>query len=128
MAKTDRIPRGTIPESWAWIDCGINTAPSLKNRAQTEQALAFNRAKGLPDERVHMKVNVRSEVYLVETAVWEAAGMEEFGGCLCIGCLERRVGRRLTPKDFIRNHPLNRFPGTPRLLNRRDGAPSRSAT
>jgi hypothetical protein len=33
--------------------------------------------------------------------------MEPYGGCLCIGCLERRIGRKLKPKDFERNHPFN---------------------
>jgi len=42
------------------------------------------------------------------------------GGCLCIGCLERRLGRRLTPKDFSRRHPFNKTPGTGRLIERRD--------
>jgi hypothetical protein len=47
--------------------------------------------------------------------------MEPMGGCLCIGCLERRLGHRLKPKDFPRNDPFNhwRVPGTPRLLKRR---------
>jgi hypothetical protein len=60
-----------------------------------------------------------SEVYTVRDAIWEKAGMEPFGGCLCIGCLEKRLGRRLKPKDFDWNHPFNALPGTPRLLNRR---------
>jgi hypothetical protein len=37
----------------------------------------------------------RSEVYCVREAVWKAAGMAPFGGCLCIGCLEERLGRRV---------------------------------
>jgi hypothetical protein len=47
------------------------------------------------------------------------------GGCLCIGCLEKRLGHRLQPKDFLRGHPFNlpHVPGTPRLMNRR-GRPS----
>ena len=42
-------------------------------------------------------------------------------GCLCIGCLEKRIGRRLKPKDFLRGDPFNDdlLPGTPRLLKRR---------
>jgi hypothetical protein len=47
--------------------------------------------------------------------------MEEMGGCLRIGCLEKRIGRTLTPKDFSRNHPFSALPETQRLLNRRDG-------
>ena len=36
MEKPDL--RGKVPESWACIDCGINTAPGLMNREQLEQA------------------------------------------------------------------------------------------
>jgi hypothetical protein len=40
---------------------------------------------------------------------------------LCIGCLEKRLGRRLKPKDFQRDHPFNAYhmPCTPRLRDRR---------
>ena len=60
------------------------------------------------------------EVYTVRDSVWKAAGMEPMGGCLCIGCLEGRLGRRLIPKDFPRRHPFNSLPGTERLIARRD--------
>src|SRR5215831_16015926 len=42
------------------------------------------------------------------------------GGCVCIGCLEKRLGRKLTPKDFPRRHPFNSLPGTERLIERQD--------
>jgi hypothetical protein len=58
----------------------------------------------------------------VKPAVWKAAGVADMGGCLCIGCLEKRIGRTLVLKDFNRNHPFYMLPGTERLLNRRDGA------
>jgi hypothetical protein len=35
--------------------------------------------------------------------------------------LEKRIGRRMRPKDFPADNGLNQLPGTPRLLNRRDG-------
>ena len=70
-------------------------------------------------------VDELSEVYTVKSKIWKAAGMEPMGGCLCIGCLERRLGRMLRPKDFMPNHPFNSFPGTERLLARRD-RPARS--
>src|SRR5262249_48726954 len=38
--------------------------------------------------------------YMVEDAVWAASGLEPDGGQLCIGCLERRLGRRLKRDDF----------------------------
>lgn len=38
--------------------------------------------------------------YAVDNAVWAASGLAPEGGLLCIGCLERRLGRRLTCDDF----------------------------
>jgi hypothetical protein len=62
--------------------------------------------------------NSRSETYVVHDHIWKAAGMEPYGGSLCIGCLERQIGRRLTPLDFA-DHVFNTYlPGTPRLLER----------
>lgn len=42
----------------------------------------------------------RSEWYVVSDTVWQEAGMKPAGGYLCIGCLEARLGRQLTPEDF----------------------------
>ena len=112
--------RGAVPESWNCIDCGINTAPGCSNRAQIDQAFAAPSVRA--KQTVPHTFDERSEVYMVKPAVWKAAGMDEQGGCLCIGCLEKRLGRTLTPKDFPRHDPLNWLPGTERLLSRRDGA------
>jgi hypothetical protein len=38
------------------------------------------------------------EYYMVHDRIWREAGMRR--GYLCIGCLERRLGRELTPGDF----------------------------
>jgi hypothetical protein len=74
----------------------------------------LNRDGDLP-----MTITNDSELYIVRDSVWKAAGMEPWGGCLCIPCLERRIGRRLKPKDFPR-HPFNDFnmPRTERLADR----------
>jgi hypothetical protein len=45
-----------------------------------------------------------SEWYMVHEEVWQYAGMPP--GYLCIGCLEERIGRRLTPLDFT-DAPIN---------------------
>jgi hypothetical protein len=105
---------GVIPESWACVDCSINTAPGCLDWAQREQSLAAN----LDIENI---IDERSEVYVVKARLWKAAGMKETAGCLCIGCLEMRIGRRLMQKDFSRKHTINSRPGTTRLLSRRDG-------
>lgn len=66
------------------------------------------------------------EVYMVRHDLWDALTSrwkDERDGMLCIGCLEKRWGHRLTPNDFTKC-PLNsrgmsyRWPKSPRLQNR----------
>ena len=45
------------------------------------------------------------EYYMVWDEVWEASGMTPDGGMLCLPCLERRIGRHLTPDDFTAIFP-----------------------
>ena len=116
--RLDLIPdslEGSVPESWCCVDCSVNTAPRLLNRAEMERAFA---AMGNADLGIEQHIDDRSEVYTVRDAVWKKAGMELMGGCLCIGCLEKRLGRRLKPRDF-RGDPFKELPGTERLLSRR---------
>jgi len=110
--------KGLVPESWDCIDCGVNTAPGCQNRIELETAMILLGDKA-DKEGVTQKIGSNSEVYIVRRHVWEQAGMGPFGGCLCIGCLEKRLGRKLRPKDFQRGHVFNTLPGTPRLLQRR---------
>jgi hypothetical protein len=103
---------GDKTDSWACIDCGFNTAPGFANAERIRlEVAAFGGITQTIDEN--------SEAYFVKSRVWEAANMEGWGGCLCIGCLETRLGRRLKPKDFDRNHPFNSMPCSERLLSRR---------
>jgi hypothetical protein len=92
-------------------------------RIELEQAIAAAKAAGKwggDDQGIPQQIDHRSEVCTVRKSVWKAAGMDEWGGCLCIGCLEKRLGRKLKPKDLQRGHPFNCIPnGTPRLLKRR---------
>jgi hypothetical protein len=106
--------RGKMPESWNCIDCGINTAPGMLNREQMEQAFALD----WEGNGIQQVFNDLTEVYTVKPEVWKAAGMETMGGCLCIGCLEKRIGRTLVQDDFPK-HEFNEMPGTKRLLARR---------
>ena len=116
FSEADIIASG-IPKTWACVDCGINIAPGCMNASQV--AAAF-RAKVLNPGGASLTVSEASEVYIVKSAVWTAAG--EPGGCLCVACLEKRIGRLLTPKDFPRKNALNWLPCTARLLARRDAA------
>jgi hypothetical protein len=59
-----------------------------------------------------------SEYYVVHDEVWLKANPDR-AGMLCIGCLETRLGRKLTPRDFD-DAPINMpFPTmAPRLRDR----------
>ena len=58
------------------------------------------------------------EYYMVRDSVWRAARMKPAGGMLCIGCLEKRLGRMLCPGDFT-SCSLNREPQQSERLQRR---------
>jgi hypothetical protein len=60
------------------------------------------------------------EYYMVHNHLWLKANPGG-AGKLCVGCLERRLGRRLTPGDFT-DCSLNNFPhGSKRLISRLTG-------
>ncbi len=46
------------------------------------------------------------EYYMVQHAVWDEAISSRWADMLCIGCLEDRIGRRLTAAVFL-ECPLN---------------------
>lgn len=116
MEKKIESRFSTTPETWACVDCGFDTAPGVLSRERMEAAFAADH------QAITYTVDDSSEIYMVRNKVWKAAGMSVFddSGCLCIGCLEKRLGRTLVPKDFSRRHPCNRWPGTERLRARRD--------
>ena len=105
-----------ITESWVCVDCGITTAPGVPPGPLTRMLLAR-------DGSFSVTVNAESEIYMVRSAIWKKAGMKPFGGCLCIGCLEKRLGRKLKRRDFDQRSPFENtavsLKGTPRLLDRR---------
>jgi hypothetical protein len=104
--------KGKSPESWLCVDCGVNTAPGLLGRKAIENAIAIY---GIAEQCI----TPESEVYTLSDKVWAKTGLQPMEGCLCIGCVEKRIGRRLTPEDFEPDHPFNTMPGTARLLDRR---------
>jgi hypothetical protein len=109
--------KGCVPESWLCVDCGTNTAPGIMTRKEIDVALAIH---GVATQTL----TADQEVYTVTQEVWRATGLEDQGGCLCVGCLEKRIGRRLKPRDFLPDDPFNApdFPATRRLRKRRGRA------
>ena len=68
----------------------------------------------------HVCTGSIDEYYMVHDHVWLASGMSKRSGMLCLGCLESRLQRRLTPEDFKPGIPINMgiFPRSPRMLDR----------
>lgn len=48
-----------------------------------------------------------TQLYLVKDRLWRKAGMGP-SGALCIPCLEKRLGRKLRPRDFLHGAPASR--------------------
>jgi hypothetical protein len=114
MTPNEKAVQDNITESWLCIDCGVNTHPGTLSGPEMRIALALN-------GEVDVHHTEECEVYSVRNTVWKQAGMKPWGGCLCVGCLEKRIGRRLRPKDFDRHDAevWARLPCTDRLLDRR---------
>jgi hypothetical protein len=68
------------------------------------------------------------EYYMVHDHVWAQTGLGPYDGMLCVGCIEFRLGRRLTPEDFT-DAPVNDFleVDSPRLRSRKQEPAGRSS-
>jgi hypothetical protein len=118
---------GSIPESNLCRDCGYDTLPGTPNRVESEQMIAEQKAQGIKNWELPCCLAPDSEQYIVHDHVWKKAGMKEWSdrgesGVLCIGCLEKRLGRKLEPFDFgehVFNDP--NLPGTLRRFDRLTG-------
>jgi hypothetical protein len=113
---SDKAVKDNIPESWLCVDCSMNTHPGCRSGPEFRIAFALN-----PDHSETVTFDDKTEVYDVKHAIWKQARMRAWSGCLCIGCLEKRIGRQLTPKDFSWHDRRTwaDMPCTERLLNRR---------
>ena len=77
--------KGTMSESYLCI-CGYNTAPGNLNSAEAEEEAARQMRSGKRKWKILVTHDRRSETYFVHDHVWKAAGVEDWGGCLCIRC------------------------------------------
>ena len=95
--------------------------------ARKEQLKSWHEDKAVQDNIVESWDCIDcvvNQIYDVKDTIWKRAGMRAWSGCLCIGCLERRIGRQLRPKDFSPHDKkvLAHIPCTDRLLSRRGRA------
>jgi hypothetical protein len=80
------------------------------NAVRKREAIARARVEGMCidcREETSFRVDRADEYYMVRDALWRKAHPQQKGK-LCIGCLERRLGCRLRPRDFT-DAPINRF-------------------
>lgn len=101
------------PVSWNCADCSIDTAPGCPNAVDLIEAGVRH-----ADDLV-LVFNENTELFQLRQAVWLAAVKDDLRIVLCIGCVEKRLGRKLRPKDFDRKSPFRLVPGTARLNSRR---------
>jgi hypothetical protein len=112
---------GLIADNYICVDCGVDTWPGHKTRAEVEQSMRDARAAG-KKWKSKLTFTPETEVFYVHPHVWKASGVKAWGGCLCIGCLEKRIGQQLQPYDFMVggfNNP--NLPGTRRRFERLTG-------
>jgi hypothetical protein len=100
-------------DSWNCVDCGKDTAPDFLTKQRALDCIQAGQKK------YTLRFNSDCEVYMVRDAIWKQAGMEPWGGCLCVLCLEKRLGRELKFNDFVHSHEFNQLPGSPLLMKRR---------
>lgn len=65
-----------------------------------------------------------NEAYMIHNALWDGElGLDNTVDVLCVECLEKRLGRALTPADFT-DAPINGpdAPASALLRSRRDGS------
>lgn len=90
------------------MDCGTDTTPCRN-------------AQNCPHHKRHQcrhNSPLPWEWYMIEDDLWAAIVGPGARGFLCIGCLERRLGRQLNRADFS-HRPVNLIPSrssSPRLI------------
>lgn len=74
--------------------------------------------------------DTKTEYYMLEHDLWLKVNNGRRQGFLCIGCVEKRLGRELNAFDFLdapvnqlAQHPRMRFHRSERLLNRLENFP-----
>lgn len=110
---TEATTASGYPHSWICLRCGLNTAPGCLSAAQLADGFKSLRLKPNATE---ITIDDRCKVYAVKSSIWEIAGVEI--GCMCIACLESRLGTMVMPRDFDRRHSCHSLPGTRRLIDR----------
>jgi hypothetical protein len=110
-------------EMLAWFDARMETTRNTLMPLTPWSRPASQQGKGFLCLDCEVDTFEIDELYVVTDELWARVNPGK-GGMLCIGCLEKRLGRELTPDDFP-SLPLNSdhhgSPKSERLLERRGG-------
>src|SRR5262249_10220981 len=126
-------PLHHTPDNWDCIDCGRDTLPGSNYRLFKMLGLPVSLRgsvkAGTKKRPSTIEISLQppthnAEMFALHSRIWRAAGAPD--GCLCVGCVERRIGRKLTSRDFLKRHPLNKPASyvSRRLRDRRGDKPS----
>lgn len=63
----------------------------------------------MPCHDCGVDTHIRNEYYMVYNDIWETVAKDVGLGFLCIGCLEKRLKRKLNSADFT-HWPVNSYP------------------
>ena len=98
------------------------TSRAIKAREAITRERLASRCLDCQTETSFTERGKNDEYYMIHNHLWLQANPSGVGK-LCIGYLEKRIGRRLTPRDFA-DCSLTNFPrGSKRLISRLTGTP-----
>ena len=94
---------GVTPEDWLtnpeiraeWGPTILKTIDDLLAAAHYEQV-------GFDCADCGIDTSAADEYYMLHDRVWRKAAGKDIEAMLCIGCVETRLGRKLTPRDFTK--------------------------
>jgi hypothetical protein len=83
-------------------DCGVPTTPGVTKLGAGAEFAGEEVIQIQVTPEIQMRVTPGTwEFYRVADRVWKKAGMpKNGGGSLCVGCIEKRLKRKLVPQDF----------------------------
>jgi len=89
--------------NWATADSSI-VRPPARRKSKKPWCLGV----GAGDDRCHRCGRRVNQLYMLHDRVWAQTGAPFVRGALHIRCAERRLGRKLTRKDFYDGHDPRR--------------------
>ena len=116
------IPSGTFPEA---VVHAVQSNPNRETKKLIVDVIDYlikfraQMAGACHDCLINI-YDIDEYSFILKKKLWNRAAKEESGHFLCVGCLEKRLKRKLKPTDFDWDVPLNSWDDlrSERLMNR----------